>query len=55
MSADNLDNETDDEMWARRKALLNPTPADTDDQKSVRAHDPMAWLERKRAADERLV
>jgi hypothetical protein len=54
MSTPDPHTETDDEMWARRKALLNPTP-DTDDQKSVRAHDPMAWLERKRAADERLV
>lgn len=28
MSADNLNNETDDEMWARRKALLSDQPKD---------------------------
>lgn len=51
MSTDNLNNETEDEMWARRKALLNPTLLDADDQKNVRVareHDPMAWLERKK-------
>jgi hypothetical protein len=32
MSAPDPSTETEDEMWARRKALLNPIP-DTEDQK----------------------